>query len=264
MPSVSVVIPAHRLDRWLDEAVESALASEDVDLEVVVALDGIGAASPRWGTDPRVRILFHEDRRGAVATSQAALDAATAPFVARMDSDDVCLPDRLAIQSRYLVDHPDTVAVYSAIELIDENGTPVGTVDSVTGPDVRMELLLYNFLPHPTLMLRREVAEAVGGYDQRVEVMEDYILSLSLGRHGKVAKVDQRLLQYRVHSGQTSKAMLPYGPHIDAVLEARRRLARVLGVGRLTTWARNTAWVGVRWWRRIVGGSQMARVRRVG
>jgi len=260
-------MPAHRLDHWLDAAVHSVLASEEVDLELIVALDGIGESSPAWDTPPdwasdaRVRVLFSERHRGPVATSQAALEGAAAPLIARMDSDDLCLPQRLAVQARYLAEHPDAVAVYASIELIDEHDEPIGWVDSPAGADVRRELLLYNFVPHPTLMMRREAARAVGGYDQRVTVMEDYVLALSLGRMGRIAKLEQPLLRYRLHTGQTSKAIAPYGPHIRAVLDARHRLAKVLGIPPLAMWSRDAAWLGIRWWRRIVGGSQIAVVR---
>lgn len=261
-PTVSVVIPAHRLDAWLDLAVASALASKDVDIEVLVVLDGMAASEPRWD-DPRVRVLHRPTQGGPSAAMQQGVDAARGRYVARLDSDDLCDPRRFAVQVAYLDTHPDAVAVSALVRLVDEEDRVTGEVAARTGDDIRRGLLLYNFVAHSTLVFRSESGVAAGGYDPALRVMEDYDFILRLAALGPIAQLDAHLVGYRLHAGQVSRSIPVRGPHIDAVLRARRGLARVLGVGPVTTWASDTAWGAVRRWRQLTARTQIARVRSV-
>lgn len=258
---MSVVVPAHRLDGWLDRAVDSVLASVDVDLELIVVFDGIHDAAPYWASDPRVRLIFRPTIGGPAQAMQDGIDLARGVYVARLDSDDLSDPDRLREQLAYLDAHPQTVAVTSLVRIIDEDDRVTGTLAAPVGADVRRRLLLYNFIAHSTLVVRRELATRAGGYDRSLRTMEDYDFLLRLARLGPIAQLDRRLVGYRLHSDQVSRSIALRGPHIDTVLRGRRELARTLGVGRVSTWARDTLWSATRHLRARTRGPQIARIR---
>lgn len=246
MSSVSVVIPTNRLDPWLDEAVASVLDGTHDDLELVIVLDGIEPVDePAWASDPRVRLLPLAFNVGQASAMNAGVRASRGEYVARLDSDDLCEPERLALEAAYLDAHDSTVAVGSGVTRIDETGKVTGAVSLPSGADVRPGLLLSNVISHSSLMFRRRSFDEVGGYDPSLRQMEDYVFILRLAGLGEVANLPDRLVRYRVHSTQTSRGASARGPHIRAVGRERLVLASAIGASRIATWAKFAAWRGV-------------------
>lgn len=243
MTEVSVIIPTNRMNHWLDEAVESTLAEQSVDLETVVVLDGIELSSTsKWTTDPRVKVVVLPENVGQTAAMNIGVRSSNSEFVARLDSDDVATPGRFERQRDYLLTHRSAVAVGSAVMRIDENSDPTGVVRLPSGDDVRHGLLLSNVVSHSSLMFRRSAFDALDGYDERLRQMEDYEFILRLAMRGEIANLPDQLTRYRVHSTQTSRGATPTGAHIDAVARARVDLGRRLGASSLTTHAKLAAW----------------------
>jgi glycosyltransferase involved in cell wall biosynthesis len=243
---VSVIIPTNRLDSWLDDAVRSVLDGTHAELELVVVLDGVRLEQqPNWGQDPRVRILVLDANLGQASAMNAGVRSSRGAYVARLDSDDLCEPERLALQASYLDSHDETVAVGSGVTRIDENGQVTGTVSLPSGEDVRRDLLLANVISHSSLMFRRRAFDEVGGYDPGLRQMEDYVFILRLAQLGPIANLPGRLIRYRVHSTQTSRGASARGPHIDAVGRARMALASPVGASRVLTWGKLVAWRAV-------------------
>lgn len=242
-PTVSVIIPTHRYDSWLDEAVMSALASRDVDIEVVVVVNGAQRTTERsWEIDDRVRLIHEPEPLGPTRAMIRGLDAARADFIARLDADDRMRPERLAAQVAYLRAHPDVPLVGSAVGRILEDGSPAGSIRLPVGPDVRTALVLQNTVPHSSVMLRRNMLDAAGGYDARLDQMEDYDVILRLAQMGPIAVLEQELTDYRLHAGQISRGARPRGPHIDQTIRQRKGLGRTLGMNPIGVWARNLVW----------------------
>lgn len=237
-------MPAHRIDRWLDVAAESILSSVDVEFELIVVFDAVDPDPlPAWSADPRVRIARTAVSLGPAGTMRVGLELATGDYIARMDSDDRALPQRLATQLAFLETHPATVAVSARTVRIDEFGQVTGAIKLPAGDDVRGALLLQNVVPHATLVVRRAVMEQVGGYDDSLRQMEDYDFILRIAQLGPIAQLSEPLLEYRVHSSQSSRGQPPSGAHISRVLHGRRALARHLRRNRLTSEARNLLWL---------------------
>lgn len=250
MTEVSVIIPTNRVNGWLDEAIESTLVGQSVDLETVVVLDGVELSSrPAWLADPRVRVLTLPENVGQTVAMNTGVRASRGELIARLDSDDVASPGRFEKQRDYLLAHPSAVAVGSAVVRIDENSKPTGPVRLPVGPDVRHELLLSNVVSHSSLMFRRSVFEELTGYDERLRQMEDYEFILRLAMRGEIANLQDELIGYRVHSTQTSRGAAPTGTHIDAVAHARIELGRSLGASPLTTRGKLALWRGMQFLR---------------
>lgn len=248
MRSITVIIPTNRLDAWLNEAAASVLASVGVAVQLVIVLDGpVEGDMPAWSDDERVLVLRHTDNRGPSAAMMSALRAASSVLIARLDSDDVCHPERLAMQSAYLDAHPETVAVGARTARIGADGLAVGRVKLPFGNDIRRNLLLSNVLPHSTLMFRREVGEQAGGYNLALRQMEDYDFILRLAWSGPIAQLEETLVDYRVHSGQASRGAKPFGRHIRIVLRGRRKLGVVLKISAVIIELNNVIWVAAQY-----------------
>lgn len=250
MRGVSVVIPTVRLDRWLDEAVESALASVGVQVELLVVHDGVAPDPEKsWASDERVTIVHLPQRSGQAVGMDLAMARARHDLVARLDGDDLAAPDRLRRQSEFLDAHPEVVAIGSRAMRIDENGAELSELRIPAGDDIRRHLLLQNVVVHSSLMFRKDIVTGIGAYDKVLEQMDDYDLVLRLAAIGPIAVLDEVLTSYRVHSQQMSRGAAPYGPHIRRVVAGRRELRRRLGASRLRAAALNFAWIGMQYLR---------------
>jgi len=150
--------------------------------------------------DGRVRVL-RRPHEGLSATLNAGIAAARADFVARMDADDISVPDRLRKQVAYLAARPACVAVGAWIEVVDEAERHIGLKAFVTTHDEISAALLRGISPmaHPTIVARRDALRAVGGYDGRRHPSEDLDLWFRLSEHGELANLGEVLLQHRRH-----------------------------------------------------------------
>lgn len=174
-PALSVVMPVHNVRAYLDEAVESILSQTFSDFEFVIlddaSTDGSRERLREWAArDPRIRLVESEKRLGPVGSSNRVAGAAEAPFVARMDADDISFPDRLSEEFALLRDHPDTGVVGSLCDIIDRSGR------KIRGPETWRLSRPSVFVPfgHGTIMYRREIFDRVGGYREECVYWEDF------------------------------------------------------------------------------------------
>ena len=207
-PRVSVIVPSYNAERFLRAALDSALAQEGIALEVLVADDGStdGTAAILAGYGDRIRVL-RQDHRGPAAARNAATREARGEYVALLDADDRFRPEKLARQAAVLDARPDVGLVYTGWDVVDADGQPLPHQGwSRDEGDVLPRLLVGN-LAHPVaVMLRRGPMLEVGGFDETLQVNEDWELFLRLALHGgRWACVDAPLCEYRVHGGQSHR-----------------------------------------------------------
>ena len=135
-PRISVVLPAWNHERFVVEAVVSALGQDREPFEVVVcddaSTDGTLDAL-RAIRDPRVRVIASPANEGPAAAARHALDAASGDYIARLCSDDVCLPGRLRRQAAWLDEHPECAAVLALPEFIDAAGQVIEAPPHLAG-----------------------------------------------------------------------------------------------------------------------------------
>lgn len=208
-PLVSVILPVRDGAPWLDEAVASIRAQTLSDLECVVVDDGSRddsrvIARAHADRDSRVRVLCGNRPRGLVAALTTGIAAARAPYIARMDADDVALPERLALQVAALDSLPELSVVGSRIAYRPE-GPGTGGLDayvewqnSLLEPDaIHRDLFVESPLVHPTVVVRRAALDAVGGY-RDLGWPEDYDLWMRIILSGgAAAKLREVLLVWR-------------------------------------------------------------------
>lgn len=230
-------MPVLNAEPYLREAVESVLGQSLADLELVAIDDGSTDASPSLlaeyeRADPRVRVVTLE-HSGLTRALNAGVAASSAPYIARMDADDVALPDRLERQVRYLDEHRDVGVVGGAYVLVDGGGRTLGTVRPPRG-DRRLQhaLTRYNCFLHATVTIRRAALDEVGGY--RLQNAEDYDLWLRIAERYRLAALEEPVLLYRQHGEQFSVARIRSQTFGNLAVRAAARIRRSGGGDPLT------------------------------
>lgn len=208
-PAVSVLMAVHNGAPWVGEAVESTLAQTAGDLELIVIDDGSTDATPELLStirDVRLRVE-RQARVGLTRSLNRALRLASAPLVARMDADDVALPERLERQLAFLDAHPDVGLLGTGCHEISPSGEVLRTI-TPPGDDgaIRRALIRRNPFVHSSVMMRREALEAAGGYDEGLPVAQDYDLWVRMSRVTRLANLPEPLVLRRLTPGRVSSA----------------------------------------------------------
>lgn len=225
---VTVALPVHQAARTLRQAFECIVAQTLRDLEILVVLNGADTESADLARalvsgDPRARIIELE-HAGLPAALNTALEAARFPLVARMDADDLCPPPRLAMQAAFMLERPEVAALGTAWELASADGQVITVVRPPCEPGrLRWRLLLGNLLAHGSMMLRRDLVLAAGGYDTACVRAQDYDLWLRLATRHDLACLPDVLYRHR--------ARFPDDPG-----RSTREQADVAGARQLAAW----------------------------
>lgn len=205
MPLVSVLISVHN-DRRVDAAVQSVLKQTLADLELIVVDDASTdetAAVLAGLDDRRLRLERNEERSGLAASLNRALDRATGRYVARLDSDDVAVSERLERQVAHIRTNARLAVVGSAVCDLPggrEHRNPLGSLG------VRWLALFSSPFFHPTVLVDRERLDALGlRYDPAFDESEDYDLWSRLLQHADGANLPDALVLKGVHPGQASQ-----------------------------------------------------------
>lgn len=200
-----MLLPVWNGEAFLEPAIDSIVGQTFAALELIVIDDGstdrsAAIAGKFASADPRVRVL-RRPHEGLSPSLNAGIDAAQGEYVARMDADDVSVPDRLRKQVEFLDAHPSCVAAGAWIEVVDDAGRHLGVKTFVTTHDAIAAALLRGISPmaHPTIVARREALRDAGGYDAGRYPSEDLDLWFRLAERGELANLGEVLLRHRRH-----------------------------------------------------------------
>ncbi len=222
-PLVSVVMPAKNAAAFLAEAVASVRAQTLSEWELLVIDDGSSdetAVIPLRFCDARIRVLKNSSAPGVAGAANTGTRAATGRYIARMDADDLMLPQRLERQLQHLDQHPHVVLCGSWLELF---GAEFGIwrYPELDG-DIKALLLFQCCIGHPSVMLRRHVVlqdELL--YDTAMQVNEDYDLWMRLSARGEFYCIQDVLTRYRRHPRQLTEQNRSVSRGILAALRSR-------------------------------------------
>ena len=209
-PAISVVLPVYNAERYLREAVDSILAQTFTDFELILindgSTDGSGDICRAYGErDPRI-VLIDRPNGGLVSALNDGIAKARAPLIARMDADDISMPERFACQYAHMMEHPNLAVLGSAFLSMDSTGQITGYLRMPLTPTKAKDAIERRCpTHHPTVMMRKDAVLKAGGYRTAFTHAEDYDLWLRLSELGyEISNHPQPLLNYRMHGANVS------------------------------------------------------------
>jgi hypothetical protein len=220
----------HNAGPLVARAIASIQAQTLRDLELLIVDDGSTDEGPSIMqrssiADPRIHV-HTQDHAGQAAALNLGCARARGKLIARMDADDVALPERLAAQAARMQDAPDLGLLGGAAIVVDEFDRELHELRYPTSDsEIRRSLPMDCPFAHPAVMLRNEVFQRTGGYRSAFAPADDYDLWLRIAEHHRLANLPQAVLRYRVHAGQLSQMQVEQQllAAIGAQLAARLR-----------------------------------------
>lgn len=211
---VSVVMCQYNTpERYLREAIESVLNQTYTDFEFIIVDDGSSDGSIdviRSYSDRRI-LLIENEHNGIAKALNIGLEHASGAFVARMDSDDVCMPDRFEMQVNYLRSHKECIVCGSYAEFIgnrfEKTKSGLYLVDIPSREEFRIRLLFSNYptILHSAAMFQhRMLRDHHICYDERYTYVQDYQMWIDCSRIAECANCPQILMKIRRHDASTS------------------------------------------------------------
>ena len=210
LPAVSVLIPAYNGAGLIEDTLASLTGQTLLDWEAIVvddcSTDDTRAVVAAW-PDPRVRLVASDVNGGPVRARNRALAQARGRYIAALDQDDLCLPERFARQVAFLDAHPEVALLGTAADILCEGVVgPSGHAPVTTPALIAWLTRIENPLVWSSVMVRGEVARALDPFT-RPDILyaEDFDLYHRVRPWGEVARLDKPLLLYRQHPGGASK-----------------------------------------------------------
>ncbi len=199
---VTVLMPVFNSELFIKAAIDSILVQTYTNFEFIIINDGSKDGSDaiiRSYIDKRIRYIDNQKNKGIVATLNEGLALSTGKYIARMDADDISLPHRLEKQVAFLENNPDYKLCGSKAIAINFEGKKLYKLNRPTDFEhIKVFNLFRNAFIHPTIMADTKVLKEFG-YQEDYKYAEDYLLFSQLTINYKVANLDERLLNYRLH-----------------------------------------------------------------
>ncbi len=203
---VSVIIPAYNSERYVVEAVQSVFTQTCKDYEVIIIDDGSSDQ-----TVERIRpyamlsnfSIIEQANSGPSKARNRGIKAARGKYCAFLDSDDIMMPERLALQVTKMEEKPEVGMVYCDLMTFNDRGMVHSTKKIFIKPysgAVLEKLVLDNFITTSTVMARKECFEKVGFFDETIRHSEDYKMWLNIAKEYEIEYLDIPLVKYRYQS----------------------------------------------------------------
>ena len=221
-PAISFVLPVHNAEKTLGQAIQSILCQRYPSFEVIAVDDGSTDATPAIlrtysARDPRIRPVFCQ-KNGLIETLNKGLSLSKGTFVARMDADDICHPDRIGIQLQFMMSKPEISVLGTQIRCFPLPNVGEGFriyeswINALLSPgDIGREIFIESPLVHPTAFIRKSALDEVGGYEDNGWA-EDYDLWLRLyTNHKQFAKIPRILFSWKLGPLKKSPNVIIWG-----------------------------------------------------
>lgn len=211
-PKISVLMSTYNTpNEWLIEAIESILSQTLSDFEFIIIDDcssnDIDKVKAKFH-DSRIIWVRNEQNLGLTKSLNKALKLAKGEYIARMDADDISLPERFAVQVDYMDKHPEIIVCGSYRRAFGgENKDEMWNLPK-TREEQQVQLFFFNCgVTHPTAMLRKSMLDKYQiSYNENYKKAQDYGLWVQCTRHAKMAMIPKVLLKYRKSEQQISRA----------------------------------------------------------
>ncbi|MBH30514.1 MAG: hypothetical protein CMG71_00815 [Candidatus Marinimicrobia bacterium] len=206
LPLVSVYITNHNYADYLQEAIESVLAQTFEDFELIIiddgSSDGSGAIISSYENDNRI-VCIHQENRGLVHSSNVALKLSRGKYLMRLDADDYLAPQALGILVSELEKDSEIAIVFPDYYLIDKQGN---VESQIRRHNFQTDVNLFDQPAHGACtLIRKDVLESIGGYDQTFSIQDGYDLWLNIVDKYPIRNVNLPLFYYRQHEKSITK-----------------------------------------------------------
>lgn len=195
---VTVLMPVYNASRYLRDAISSVLKQTFTNFELLIIDDGSADDSLdiiNSFQDERIKVVVNQVNKGITAALNKGIELASAELIARMDADDICYPERLAMQVDHFRKNPVTSLLSTSVRVISDTGAPL-FIDNFDRVHNAYNLNFICPIYHSTVMFRRNIILKLGGY--KVPYAEDLDLWWRLSRKYKMDHLREVLLDYRV------------------------------------------------------------------
>ena len=208
---VTVIMPVYNASKYLDKSIQSILNQTYKDFKFIILNDGstdnsLDIIKKYSNIDSRIE-LVDKPNSGAASSFNYGLKICNSKYIARMDSDDISMPDRLHVQINYLEKYKNIDVLGSAIKTIDENDNELKSIffpDNYSDIIDRMDLT--SPIANPSAMIKKSVFEDIGDLDTNTDPADDYDFLVKAVVNKKIiTNINQILLKYRLHQENLSK-----------------------------------------------------------
>ena len=208
-PKVSVIMPVYNTDRYITSAIDSVLSQTLIDFEFIIIDDGSTDSTQsiiNSYSDNRIRYIKNSSNKGLVYSLNKAISLCRGIYIARMDADDINLPERFAKQVKYLEQHSDVIMLGTAVEYFGNTEFKTDLSNIQYDEEIRVNLITKASFFHPTVMFKAEVLykNLDLRYNANKVHVEDYDLWIKMLKYGKLANLNEVLLKYRWHGDNIS------------------------------------------------------------
>jgi len=207
---VSVIMSVYNGERFLKQSIDSILIQSFRNFEFIIIDDGSIDNTKEIlreyeNKDKRIKIISNEKNVGLSKSLNKGLNLVCGDYIARMDSDDISLPNRLRKQVSFMDNNPEIGLLGTAYYEIDENDNIIG-IKHFPCEDykLRKTLIKYNPFFHASVMIRRKILEHIGKYDEVISKAQDYELWFRIAKVSKIANLDELLMKRRYTKDQIS------------------------------------------------------------
>lgn len=227
MPKITVLMPVYNCELYIKAAVESILNQTYTNFEFLIIDDASTdetVSIVKKYNDSRIQLIEKPENTGYTNSLNLGIELAKGIYIARMDGDDISLPERFAKQVSFLEANQDVIVCGSWFSLI-------GSDRIVKVPenheDIKLAFLKGNCIAHPSVMIRKQcLNDFLVVYDVSKEPAEDYDLWVRLMLKGKLHNLQEIMLEYRTHSNQVSKKLNAHQK--NKVLEIKHKVFNFL------------------------------------
>jgi glycosyltransferase involved in cell wall biosynthesis len=209
-PIVSVILPTYNCALFLPESIGSILLQTYKSYEIIVVDDG-STDNTKEVLSPfmqRIKYIKLEQNRGLPTARNIGIQSAQGKYIAFLDADDLWLPEKLEADMEYFDKHPDISMVYSRHININERGYTLGSDRKKRLPSGNIFIRLFseqNFIITSSVVVRREVFETAGLFDEQLFNCQDWDMWLRIAFYFKVAGINKPLVKYRHNPRSLSK-----------------------------------------------------------
>lgn len=214
MESISIIMAVYNAEKYLTESIRSVLAQSYEDYEFIIVDDGSTDNSlsiiKRFAENNTKINYYKIPHSGLAKALNIGCEKSKNTYIARIDADDIWMPEKLEIQVDFLRRHPEIALLGSSVTCINQNGHIIYCKGFNNGNELRHEeilnkLLRYNVFCHSSVIFKRETFEKVGKYDESFFSSMDYDLWIKIAKQHQTFILSNKLTQYRISDDMMSR-----------------------------------------------------------